>query len=349
MATTVSRSLFGTLPDGSPVDGFLVASAEIELFLISYGARVVALKTKDRSGALTDITFGHTALEGYLTGPNSYLGTTCGRYSNRIRNGQFVLNGKQYQVAVNNGANSLHGGTTGFDRANWQASEIPNGVEFRHTSPDGDQDYPGACAVTVRYTLEDTRVRIDYTATTDNTTVVNLTNHAYFNLDGEGSASVLDHTLTLDADAFTPITEALVPTGEIVPVAGTPFDFTTPHTIGERIEQQSEQLQRAGGYDHNFVLRGQPGALGRAARLLSTQTGRTLEVWTTEPGVQFYSGNFLSGALMGKSGHPYVRRSGMCLETQHFPDSPNHPEFPSTTLEPGETYRSATEWIFGVE
>lgn len=349
MATTVSRSSFGNLPGGAPVEMFTLQSGEVEVGLITYGARVVSLSTKDRAGQAADITFGHSTLDGYLTGPNAYLGATCGRYSNRIRGGQFVLDGKQYQLTVNNGTSSLHGGTVGFDRANWKATEVPNGVEFLHTSPDGDQGYPGACTVTVRYTLDGAHLRIDYTATTDRPTILNLTNHAYFNLEGEGTPSVLDHVLTLDADAFTPVTEAVVPTGEIAPVAGTPFDFTTPHVIGERIEQENEQLHRARGYDHNFVVRGQAGSLRRAARLACASNGRTLEVWTTELGVQFYSGNFLEGSLIGKSGRPYLKRSGMCLETQHFPDSPNHANFPSTVLEPGTPYTSTTEWIFGTE
>lgn len=349
MATTVSRSPFGMLPGGAPVEMFTLRSPEVEAGIITYGARVVSLITKDREGAAADITFGHKEIGGYLSGPNAYLGATCGRYSNRIRDGRFTLQRKEYQLAVNIGGSSLHGGTTGFDQANWSAEEVPGGVEFLHISPDGDQGYPGTCTVSVRYTLSGAKLRMEYTARTDQATIINLTNHAYFNLEGEGTPSVLDHILTLDADAFTPVCEALVPTGEIVPVAGTPFDFSTPHVIGERIELNDEQLHRARGYDHNFVLRGAPGDLRRAARLASKETGRTLEVWTTEPGIQFYSGNFLEGSLIGKSGRAYVKRSGMCLETQHFPDSPNHPEFPSTVLVPGSTYRSTTEWIFGTE
>lgn len=349
MATTVSRTAFGHLPDGSPVEGFLVRSEDIQAFFISYGARVVSLTTKDRDGNSADITFGHPTIDGYLSGPNPYFGATCGRYSNRITGGRFRLHGREYQLTLNNGSCSLHGGLVGFDRANWKGRELPEGVEFTHTSPDGDQGYPGNLTVTVRYTLAGNRLRIDYTAITDAATVLNLTNHAYFNLEGEGTPSVLDHMLTLDADTFTPVDEDVIANGELAPVAGTPFDFITPHVIGERIDEQNIQLQRAGGYDHNFVVRGEPGVLRRAARLTSSASGRTLEVWTTEPGIQFYSGNFLEGSLSGRSGRPYVWRSGICLETQHFPDSPNHPEFPSTVLEPGETYRSTTEWIFAAE
>lgn len=344
--TTVTRAPFGSLPDGSAIEIFTLASPEVEVSLITYGARVVSLKTADREGNVGDIVLGHSSVDGYLGVRNFFFGVIAGRFANRIAEGKFSLDGKTYQLPLNNGPNSLHGGTRGFDRHLWEAEALENGVQFSLTSPDGDQGYPGTLMTKVRYTLSGSRLRIEYSATTDAPTIVNLTNHAYFNLAGEGSPTVLDHVLTLEADHFTSISEALIPTGELTPTPGTPFDFTEAHLVGERIEADHEQLRRAGGYDHNFVLRGESGVLRPAARLTLPSNGRVLEVSTTEPGVQFYSGNFLDGSAVGKTGVPYTRRSGLCLETQHFPDSPNQPHFPSTRLDPGETFSSATEWVF---
>jgi len=346
--TTVTRTPFGSLADGAGVDLYTLKSSEVEARIATYGARIVAMKTADREGNVADIVLGHNSTEEYLQGKDPYLGVICGRFSNRIGKGQFTLDGKLIQATINNGPNMLHGGTEGFNCHNWQAQEVPDGVEFTLVSPNGDQGFPATLTAHVRYTLNANRLRIDYTATTDQLTVVNLTNHAYFNLSGEGNPSILDHVLTLDADHYTPIDDTLIPTGEIATVANTPFDFTQPVRVGERIGEDNEQLHRAGGYDHNWALRGDAGTLRRAAEILDPATGRSLKVLTTEPGIQFYSGNFLDGARTGKSGAQYIKRSGFCLETQHFPDSPNHPNFPSTELQPGDTYRSTTDFIFDI-
>lgn len=345
-ATTVTPTSFGTLADGTNVDLYTLKSSEVEARIATYGARIVAIETSDRNGNVADIVLGHNSVEEYLQGKDPYLGVIAGRFANRIGKGQFTLGGKTCQTTINNGPNMLHGGADGFDRRDWQAHEVPNGVEFMLVSPDGDQGFPGILTAHVRYTLENNRLRIEYTATTDKLTVVNLTNHAYFNLSGEGNPSVLDHVLVIEADRYTPIDATLIPTGEIAAVAATPFDFTQPTPVGERIGQNNEQLHRAGGYDHNWVVRGDAGTLRSAAEIVGPASGRVLKVLTTEPGIQFYSGNFLDGSRTGKSGAQYIKRSGFCLETQHFPDSPNHPNFPSTELRPGDTYRSTADFIF---
>jgi aldose 1-epimerase len=342
----VSHAPFGKLPDGSTVELYTLKSSSVELKLISYGARVIAIDTADRHGKMADIALGYDSLEPYVKNTNFYFGVVPGRYANRIAKGQFTLDGKHYQLPVNNGVNSLHGGTVGFDMHNWSSKEIPDGVEFTLVSPDGDQGYPGTLTAHVRYTLVGSTVHIAYSATTDKNTVVNLTNHTYFNLSGEGSPSILGEELTLDADKYTPIDSGLIPTGELAPVAGTPFDFTKPTVIGTRINDDNEQLKFAGGYDHNFVVRGTPGKLRPAAKVYDPESGRVLVVETDQPGVQFYSGNFLDGSVKGNSGQPYLQRSALCLETQHFPDSPNHPAFPSTELKPGQTYHTVTTWTF---
>jgi aldose 1-epimerase len=344
--TTVTRTAFGTLANGADVDLYTLKSSEVEARVATYGARIVAIEASDRNGDIADIVLGHNSVEEYLQGKDPYLGVVAGRFANRIGKGQFTLSGKPYQTTLNNGPNMLHGGTEGFNRRNWQAQEVPNGVEFTLVSPDGDQGFPGTLTAHVRYTLDGNRLRIEYTATTDQLTVVNLTNHAYFNLSGEGSPSILDHVLTLHADHYTPIDVTLIPTGEIAAVAATPFDFTQRTRVGQRIGEDDEQLHRAGGYDHNWVVRGDDSALRLAAEIFDPASGRILQVLTTEPGIQFYSGNFLDGARTGKSGAQYVKRSGFCLETQHFPDSPNHPNFPNTELQPSDTYRSTTDFIF---
>ena len=344
--TTITRAPFGNLADGTSVDLYTLTSSEVKARIATYGARIVAIETADREGNIADIVLGHNSTEEYLQGKDPYLGVVAGRFANRIGKGQFTLGGKQYQTTLNNGPNMLHGGAEGFNRRNWQANQVPNGVEFTLVSPDGDQGFPGTLTAHVRYTLDGNRLRIEYAATTDKPTIVNLTNHAYFNLSGEGNPSILDHVLTLDADHYTPIDATLIPTGEIAAVRGTPFDFTQPERVGERIGEENEQLHRAGGYDHNWVVRGDAGTLRPAAEMYEPTSGRVLKVLTTEPGIQFYSGNFLDGARTGKSGAKYVKRSGFCLETQHFPDSPNHPNFPSTELKPGQTYRSTTDFIF---
>ena len=348
--TQVTAEMFGTLADGSVVQKYMLKSAEIEIELISYGARVVALKTKDRDGVWGDVTLGYGELKPYVENTNAFFGVIAGRYANRIANGRFELEGKTVQTTINDGENMLHGGVEGFDKRNWEGAVVADGVEFTLVSPDGDQGYPGTLMVRVRYTLRGSVVRIEYSAKSDKTTVVNLTNHAYFNLDGEGSGTILDEELTLEADAYTPVTDAAaIPTGEIASVEGTPFDFREATVIGSRIGGTHDQLTFGRGYDHNWVVRGKAGELRPAAKVYAPKSGRVLVVETTEPAIQFYSGNFLDGTLVGKSGVAYVQRSGFCLETQAFPDAPNHANFPSATLKAGEAYTSVTTWEFGVE
>jgi aldose 1-epimerase len=349
-ATAVKSEMFGTLADGGVVEMYTLTSSEVELRLITYGARVVVLKTRDRDGAWGDVTLGYGELKPYVENTNAYFGVIAGRYANRIAKGRFVLEGETVQTTINDGVNMLHGGVEGFDKRNWDAEVVPDGVEFTLVSPDGDQGFPGTLAVRVRYTLQGSVVRIEYSATSDKATVVNLTNHAYFNLEGEGSGTILEEELTLEADAYTPVASAeAIPTGEIAAVAGTPFDFRKATTIGARIGAEDDQLRFGRGYDHNWVVRGKAGELRRAAKVVAPKSGRALTVATTEPAIQFYSGNFLDGTLVGKSGVAYVQRSGLCLETQGFPDAPNHANFPSTELKPGEVYSSVTTWTFGVE
>jgi aldose 1-epimerase len=319
----------------------------------SYGGIVIALNVPDRSGQREDVVLGFDNLDDYRkAGP--YFGALIGRYGNRIANGQFNLNGVAYTLAQNDGPNSLHGGLKGFDKVVWEAKRIDSPVgpalELTYLSPDGEEGYPGNLAVTVVYTLtHDNELKINYTATADQDTIVNLTHHAYFNLAGHNRGDILGHILTINADRFTPVNETLIPTGELRPVAGAPFDFTRPTAIGARIDQADEQLKFGLGYDHNWVLNNHDGSLALAATVSDPGSGRVLEVWTTEPGVQFYSGNFLDGSQIGKGGHAYQQRQGFCLETQHFPDSPNQPDFPSTTLKAGETYNTTTIYKFLTE
>jgi aldose 1-epimerase len=348
--TQVRSEMFGTLEDCGVVELFTVTSAEVEMQLISYGARVVSLKTKDREGRMGDVALGYDALKPYVENKNAYFGVIAGRFANRIAKGRFVLDGKTVQTTINDGVNMLHGGVEGFDKRNWSAEVVPGGVEFTLVSADGDQGFPGTLTATVQYTLQGGVVRIAYSATTNKVTVVNLTNHTYFNLEGEASGTILDEVLALEADFYTPVGSAEgIPTGEIAKVVGTPFDFTKATVIGARIGETNDQLTYVRGYDHNWVVRGKAGELRPAAMLYAPKSGRVLRVETTEPGVQFYSGNFLDGTLVGRSGVAYVQRSGLCLETQGFPDAPNHAGFPSTELKPGETYESVTTWAFGVE
>jgi aldose 1-epimerase len=349
------RAPFGALPDGRTVEAFTLVNAHgIELRAITYGGIIVSLKTPDRDGSQADIVLGFDSLAGYL--PNaSYVGAIIGRFANRIARGRFTLDATTYQLATNNGTNHLHGGVRGFDQAVWQGTPFRNddgvGVLLTHTSPDGDEGFPGRLHVRVTYTLTaGDELVVDYAATSDKPTPVNFTQHTYFNLAGAGSRDILDHRLTIDADAYTPVDAGLIPTGERVPVAGTPFDFRTPTAIGARIDAGHPQLRHGSGYDHNFVLNhaGKDGGLVHAARLVEPASGRTLDISTTEPGLQVYSGNGLDGSLRGKGGHPYRRRCGLALETQHFPDSPNQPGFPSTILRPGREYQSRTVFAFGV-
>lgn len=348
----MKRMPFGTAPDGKAVELITLTNAHgVELRAMTYGAIIVSLKVPDRAGELGDVVLGYDSLAGYVKS-SPYFGAVVGRYGNRIARGKFTLDGTDYTLAVNNGPNALHGGLKGFDKVVWSADTMRTpegvGIRFSYVSKDGEEGYPGTLTTTVTYTLTDANeVHIAYEATTDKATPLNLTQHSYFNLAGQGD--VLSHVLTVNANRYTPVDSTLIPTGELAPVAGTPFDFTTPHAIGERISIDHQQLKFGGGYDHNFVLTRADTGLALAAVLKEPTSGRVLEVRTTEPGVQFYSGNFLDGTLTGKGGVVYAHRNGLCLETQHFPDSPNQEVFPNTILRPGQTYRSRTVWRFGVE
>jgi len=347
----VSRAPFGTLPDGRAVDLFtLSAGTRVQVQTMPYGAVITSITTPDRNGHVDDVVLGFEQLSGYLT-PPPYFGAVVGRYGNRIAKGQFTLDNATFHLATNNGPNHLHGGIRGFDKLLWHAEPFTRngdaGIVYTVTSPDGDEGYPGTLRVTVTYTLSpNDALTVDYAATTDKATVVNLTQHSYFNLAGRGD--ILAHRLQIDADRYTPVDATLIPTGELTPVASTPFDFRTRAPIGARIDADDPQIKNAGGYDHNWVLNGASGTLRSAARVEDPSSGRTLDVATTEPGLQFYSGNFLDGTLTGKGGRVYQKRAALCLETQHFPDSPNHPNFPSTVLRPGDTYRSKTVFTFDV-
>ena len=343
----MNRSSFGRLPDGSAVDRFVLTNGRVEVGLMSYGAAIISVRAPDRDGRIEDVVLGFDTLDDYLTW-SRFFGTVVGRVGNRIARGRFTLDGVEYRLAVNNGANHLHGGNRGFDKVVWRTEPFERdgatGVAFSYTSVDGEEGYPGMLETSVTCTLTPgNELVLRYHATCDKPTPVNLTNHSYFNLTGRGHGDILRHQLTLDADRYTPVDETMIPTGEIAGVEGTPFDFRTPTAIGARIDGADEQLRRGNGYDHNFVLNGAPGALHRAASVVEPESGRTLQVSTTEPGVQFYSGNHLDLARNG-----FDRRGAFCLETQHFPDSPNHPQFPSTILRPGRTYESTTVFIFGV-
>lgn len=352
---STKKSPFGKTPDGEAVDVYTLTNkngAEVEI--TNYGGSVVSVKVPDRDGKLGDVVLGFDSVDGYVNN-TSYLGALIGRYGNRIGHGQFKLDGKTYTLAKNNGENTLHGGTKGFNKAVWTAKEIPakdgQALELTYLSKDGEEGFPGNLDVRVIYTLTDSNaLKIEYSATTDKDTVVNLTNHSYFNLGGPRSGDILGHVIMIEADKLTPVDSGLIPTGELRNVAGTPFDFRRPTPIGERINSDEEQIKLGGGYDHNFVLRRKPGdPISLAARVVEPKTGRVMEVWTMEPGVQFYTGNFLDGSLHGKGGIAYTKRSAFCLETQHFPDSPNKPEFPSTELKPGQRYHTTTIYKFSTE
>ncbi len=350
-ASPVKREPFGKMPDGAEVELFTLRNAAgMEIRAISYGGIITSLRVPDRNGRFDDVVLGFDRLEDYLE-DHPFFGAIIGRYGNRIARGQFTLNGTTYKLATNNGPNHLHGGNKGFDKVLWKAAPVDgkNAVTFTRTSPDGEEGYPGNLQVQVTYTLTDeNELIVDYRATTDKPTVVNLTQHSYFNLAGQASGDILGHQLRLNADRYTPVDETLIPTGELAPVEGTPFDFRKPTAIGSRINGPHPQVKNGQGYDHNWVLNRSGSGLQLAARVVEPKTGRTLEIRTTEPGIQFYSGNFLDGKLTGKQGARYNHRTGFCLETQHFPDSPNQPKFPSTTLRPGTEYSSRTVFTFGV-
>jgi aldose 1-epimerase len=351
--THIDRKPFGKTPAGEAVELFTLSRPGAPTVAITnYGGHLVSALVPDREGRAADVILGYKDLDGYL-GDTSFLGSLIGRYANRIAKGRFALGGASFTLATNDGPNHLHGGKVGFGRRLWAAKIVGgqdgDALELKLTSPDGEEGYPGKLEVTVVYSLTaDGGLRMDYSATTDRTTIVNLTNHAYFNLAGEGSGDVLGHELSVEADQFTPVDATLIPTGEKRAVAGTPFDFRKPTAIGARIADPYEQIKLGHGYDHNFVLRGSGRSLRLAARVLEPKSGRVLEVLTTEPGLQFYSGNFLNGSIVGKSGKPYAHRGGFCLEAQLFPDSPNRPEFASPVLEPGAKYTQTTVYRFAV-
>ena len=353
MSSAITKAPFGQTEAGQPIELYTLKNASgMEAGIINLGGIVVSLKVPGRGGQIADVVLGFDKLADYEK-PNPYFGAIVGRYGNRIAKGRFTLNGVEYKLAVNDGENSLHGGIHGFNHAVWQAREVPGGdpaVELTYLSKDLEEGYPGNLTEKVTYTLTPANeLRIDYSASTDKDTVVNVTNHSYFNLAGQGQGDILGHVLQLYASKFTPVDAGLIPTGELKSVAGTPFDFRQPTVIGARIDNDDEQLKRGKGYDHNWVVDGTPGTLRPAARVSEPGSGRVLEVLTTEPGVQFYSGNFLDGTSTGKGGKVYQRRYGFCLETQHFPDSPNHPDFPTTVVKAGAEYKSTTVFRFSVE
>ncbi|HEX8144629.1 MAG TPA: aldose epimerase family protein [Pyrinomonadaceae bacterium] len=352
--TRIKKRPFGQTADGTPVELYTLTNARgMEAQIMTYGGIVVSLKVPDRNRGLTDVVLGYDTLDGYLKDNGPYFGAIIGRYGNRIAKGKFSLNGVEYTLAKNNGENHLHGGLKGFDKVVWKATPV-NGrgirsLRLNYTSKDGEEGYPGNLSVTVTYTLTDNNeLRIDYAATTDKDTVLNLTHHSYFNLAGAGAGDILGHEVYINADRFTPVADSgAIPTGELRSVTGTPMDFTKPTAVGARINQTDEQLTFGRGYDHNWVLN-KKGVRGPtlAARVRDPKTGRVMEVYTTEPGVQFYTGNFLDGTITGKGGMVYNQRYGLCLETQHFPDSPNQPGFPSTVLKPGQKYTQTTIYRF---
>lgn len=352
--TRIERTAWGATPEGQPVELFTLSREGAPTVTVTTrGAYIVSILAPDREGKAVDVVLGYASSEGYI-GDTGYLGAVVGRYANRIAGGAFTLDGERYTLERNNGPNHLHGGPEGFHRKVWSARVAPgaggDALELTCVSPDGEEGYPGTLTATVIYSLTaDGGLRLDYSATTDAPTVVNLTNHAYFNLAGEGSGDVLGHELQIEADAFTPVDETLIPTGELRSVEGTPLDFRQPVLLGARIDDPYPQVRIGGGYDHNFVVRGPVGELRLAARVVEPRSGRVLEVLTTQPGVQLYSGNFLDGSIVGKSGRPYGKREGFCLETQHYPDSPNQPLFPSVVLHPGETYEQTTVFRFSAQ
>jgi aldose 1-epimerase len=339
-AAVVKKS-WGKMPDGTPVDLYTLTSGKLSASITTYGAHLVTLDSPDRNGKVSDVVLGFDNLAGYLDDKGTYIGAIVGRYGNRIAKGTFSIDGTTYHLPINNGVNSLHGGVVGFDKRVWQAHEVPNGVELILISSDGDQGYPGTLTVHVKYTLSPQGLRIDYTATTDKATVVNITNHSYFNLAGQGHGTILDELMQINADKYTPDDSTLIPTG-IAPVARTPFDFRKLTGIGARIHENNEQLKYGQGYDHNWVFNGALGVMKTGVVAYDPGSGRVLTVKTTEPGVQFYTGNVIPEPLPGRDGAVYVKNGGYCLETQHFPDSPNEPSFPSTLLKPGETMHSTT-------
>jgi aldose 1-epimerase len=346
--TKVTNQPFGKMPDGTPVEIYTLGDGVDEARIMTYGGVVVSLKAPDRKGKPADVVLGFDNVDGYVANFNgssdAFFGAIIGRYANRIAHGSFTLDGVKYSLPLNDGTNSLHGGPRGFNNAVWKAKSIADGVELTYLSKDGEAGYPGNLSAVVQYTLVKGDLRIEYSATTDKDTVVNLTNHSYFNLSGQGD--ILNHQLTLHASRFTPVDAGLMPTGKLKSVMSTPFDFRKATPIGARINADDEQLHRGHGYDHNWILDSGGGKLAEAAELYDPGSGQVLKVLTDQPGIQFYSGNFLNGSIKGKGGKPDELHSALCLETQHFPDSPNHPDFPTTELKPGERYHTVTVYRF---
>lgn len=351
---SITKSDFGQTPEGQAVQLYTLRNSKgMEAQIMTYGGIVTSLKTADKNGKFSDVVLGQETLAGYIKS-NPYFGALIGRYGNRIANGKFSLDGQTYTLPQNNGANCLHGGVKSFDKVVWSVEEAEVGedgpkLELTYLSKDGEEGFPGNLTVHATYTItEDNALKLKFKATTDKKTVVNLTHHSYFNL--RGSGDVLDHIVTINADKFTPTDAGSIPTGELRAVAGTPFDFTTPHTIGERINADYEQIKLGKGYDHNWVVNQKsPNALTLVATVSEPTSGRTMEVWSTEPGTQFYTGNFLDGTITGPGGWTYQFRNGFCFEPQHFPDSPNQPQFPSTVLNPGETFKNTIIYKFGAK
>ncbi len=346
----VKKSDFGKMPDGQAVDLYTLTNKNgVQVAITNYGGIIVSILAPDRNGKMADVVLGFDNLKGYL-GTQPFFGALVGRYANRIAHAKFTLDGHEYKLAQNDGPNTLHGGLKGFDKKVWTARELKGNepaIELTYLSKDGEEGYPGNLSVKVVYTLSnDNGVKIDYTATTDKDTVLNLTNHSYFNLAGEGTGDILKQQMMINADKFTPVDATLIPTGELRSVQGTPFDFRKSTAIGARIEDKDEQLKLGHGYDHNFVLNRKGPGLSLAARATDPASGRVLEVLTTQPGVQLYTGNFLDGKIHGKGGKVYGHRAAFCLETQHFPDTPNHPKFPTAELKPGQMYHQVTVFKF---
>ena len=350
----VTKTLSGKLPDGRDVYQFILTnSSKAQVTVLNYGAIVASIVVPDRNGKMEDVVLGYDSLPGYI-GDKAFLGASVGRYANRIAKGRFMLEGKQYQLSVNDGENHLHGGGSAFNKALWIARVVSEGpepsIELTHVSPDGEEGYPGNLEVSITYTwTEKNELRIEYKGTTDKITIFNPTNHSYFNLSGNFSSSILDQVLTIEADSITPVDKGLIPTGVLSAVANTPMDFRTPAVIGSRIGDSDEQLLIGKGYDHNWVLRDFQGKIRKAAQVFEPKSGRVLTVFTDQPGLQFYSSNFLDGSIKGKKGVAYQRHSALCLEAEGFPDSPNKPEFPSTVLKPGSVYRRTTIYQFTIK
>jgi aldose 1-epimerase len=345
----VTKESFGQTPDGQAIMIYTLKNPNgVNARVMNYGATLVSLEVPDKKGNFADITLGFDTLKGYLT-DHPYFGVTVGRYANRIGKAKFTLDGVEYKLAANNGVNHLHGGIKGFDKVVWKVDDVKSDsntatVKLIYLSKDGEEGYPGNLSCSVTYTLtKDNELKISYEATTDKTTIVNLTNHTYWNLAGQGTGDILGHEVMLNADKYTPVDEGLIPTGEIKDVKNSPMDFTKPETVGSRIDKVT------GGYDHNYVLNSGGGKLALAARVYEPTTGRVMEIYTTEPGIQFYTGNFLDGSITGKAGKVYKKHYGFCLETQHFPDSPNKPSFPSVVLKPGQKYTTQTVYKFSVK